>query len=917
MRCLAHRRTALPGLALIIAIAGIAAAWAAAGDLNNDFSGDGKVSTDMRHAISTAEALALQPDGKVLVGGYASGNYSLARLNADGMLDTSFADGGFGLYDFGDDFNEFLYDLALQDNGQILGVGRTAAGMAVMKWNANGSVDTSFGDNGQAVFDEAGTTDGYGIALQTDGKIIAVGRTNPGTSGGGFAMARFNPDGTLDATFAGNGGFADNTNEGPRGLVIDDQDRIITVGGTTSFAASGDVVVQRFNPDGTPDNTFDGDGRVEQDINGSFDRALSVALQGDGKILIAGQTNPGTINWLVARFNADGSLDTSFAGDGSLERDFNAGNDAATAITVFDSRIAVSGYVLGDAFTTAILMSDGTPDTSFSGDGFVQTEIGASGFQIPSDVIVRDGQTVLIGGGDGTMSVLAYKLDGTLDPGFSEDGGAFFQMPGGHDSAAAVIQQPDGKILAIGNAVNETGIVRYNADGSLDTTFGDAGRLIINLVPGSIEAPSAAVLQPDGKFVVTGSDLFVARFNPDGTLDPSFAGDGVLEGFDVFPDADEGNDIALQPDGKIVIAGTGHPNFTDDFAVYRLNPDGTPDTTFSGDGAVYSDFFNVPDDEKDDEAFGLLLAGDRIVAGGYTLTADNMDVFAIASYNSNGTPDTSFSGDGEFIVPFQNDARAADLALMENGSYIFAGFHESSTEEFALVAVMPNGTLDSSFDGDGKLLFDPGADGGQTTTVAVQPNGKIVAGGYLTHSISVGDMIVARFNADGTPDTTFSGDGLVQIDFLGLEDWLLDLFIRGDTTIIGSGYAYSAITQRDIAVIQIEGDQQPQTPVPTEPPGEERTWGDNNCSGDTPNPVDGLFALRFDGGLPTNTGDCPDMGDIVEVAGASPHPWGDVDCGGAVNPVDSLKLLRFDGGLSVTQPTGCPAIGDTVIVSAE
>ncbi len=96
--------------------------------------------------------------------------------------------------------------------------------------------------------------------------------------------------------------------------------------------------------------------------------------------------------------------------------------------------------------------------------------------------------------------------------------------------------------------------------------------------------------------------------------------------------------------------------------------------------------------------------------------------------------------------------------------------------------------------------------------------------------------------------------------------------------------------------------------------GTERIWADDNCSGSA-DPIDSLLTLRFDAGLPTNTGECPDFGQVVEVTGASPHPWGDVDCSGAVNPVDSLKLLRFDAGLSVSQAAGCPGMGSTVTVS--
>jgi hypothetical protein len=106
----------------------------------------------------------------------------------------------------------------------------------------------------------------------------------------------------------------------------------------------------------------------------------------------------------------------------------------------------------------------------------------------------------------------------------------------------------------------------------------------------------------------------------------------------------------------------------------------------------------------------------------------------------------------------------------------------------------------------------------------------------------------------------------------------------------------------------------PNATICTPSPAEPHAWGDNNCSGPPPDPVDSLLALRFDAGLDANTGDCPDMGQVVDVQNASPHPWGDVDCGGDVNPVDSLKLLRFDGGLSVDQEDGCPLVGANIVV---
>ncbi|MEX0683314.1 MAG: hypothetical protein WD904_08290 [Dehalococcoidia bacterium] len=103
------------------------------------------------------------------------------------------------------------------------------------------------------------------------------------------------------------------------------------------------------------------------------------------------------------------------------------------------------------------------------------------------------------------------------------------------------------------------------------------------------------------------------------------------------------------------------------------------------------------------------------------------------------------------------------------------------------------------------------------------------------------------------------------------------------------------------------------TPTPTASPAAPIVWGDDNCSA-AADPVDSLLTLRFDAGLAVDTGDCPAMGQVVDVQNASPHPWGDIDCSGEVSPVDSLKLLRFDAGLSVDQAPDCPVLGDPVTV---
>ncbi|MEX1195621.1 MAG: hypothetical protein WD904_11220 [Dehalococcoidia bacterium] len=179
-----------------------------------------------------------------------------------------------------------------------------------------------------------------------------------------------------------------------------------------------------------------------------------------------------------------------------------------------------------------------------------------------------------------------------------------------------------------------------------------------------------------------------------------------------------------------------------------------------------------------------------------------------------------------------------------------------------------------------------------------------------------------EWNGEETLDWSASdadGDPLQYAVMYSPDDGDTWLPIEVDTTETEFTFDTSVLEGNEVLVRVLASDGLNTTiettgPIPVQH-GEQRTWGDNNCSGNA-DPVDALLALRFDAGLPTNTGACPAMGVVVDVLGASPHPWGDIDCTGEVGPVDGLKLLRFDSGLSVSQEPGCPLVGTTVNVAA-
>ena len=227
-------------------------------------------------------------------------------------------------------------------------------------------------------------------------------------------------------------------------------------------------------------------------------------------------------------------------------------------------------------------------------------------------------------------------------------------------------------------------VARYNTDGTLDNTFGVSGKVRTDF-PGLAAVPSSVVIQPDGKIVVAGGafplftfagDFKVVRYNPNGSLDTSFGNGGIVT--TIFPQGSYAFDVALQPDGKIIAAGTVFVDFDPgemsdtDFALARYNPDGTPDATFGNGGQVSTDFVGFEDD-----AFSVLIQPDgKIVAVGSANDPATFYDFAAARYLSNGTIDTTFGVAGKVRTDFgdQNFDRARSAALQPDGKIVAAGF---------------------------------------------------------------------------------------------------------------------------------------------------------------------------------------------------------------------------------------------------
>jgi uncharacterized delta-60 repeat protein len=408
-----------------------------------------------------------------------------------------------------------------------------------------------------------------------------------------------------------------------------------------------------------------------------------------------------------------------------------------------------------------------------------------------------------------SMSVqMVLSAAGDLDPTFGVGGTLMTDINRSTDIANAVAIQADGKLVVIGETYKNNDfstedfvVTRYNADGTLDNTFGVRGRVRTDF-PGLAAVPSSVVIQADGKIVVAGGafPLFtflgnfeIVRYNSNGSLDASFGTGGIVT--TTFPEGSYASAVTLQPDGKIIAAGTLFVNFIPgeqsdtDFALARYNVDGSPDATFGVGGTVMTDFFG-----EEDDAFSVLIQPDgKIIAVGSANNPATFYDFAAVRYLSNGTIDTSFGIGGKLNTDFgdQNFDRARSAALQADGRIVAAGFAISQgggVQNFAVARYTSNGVLDTTFSRDGKTQIDFGSCCQSATKILLQSDGKIVTVGGSSGESSDDDFLLARLTSRGQLDNTFGVGGEVRTSFGDLNGGANGAALQTDGKIVAVGF---------------------------------------------------------------------------------------------------------------------------------
>ena len=523
---------------------------------------------------------------------------------------------------------------------------------------------------------------------------------------------------------------------------------------------------------GALDPTFGTGGKVTTSFGPTYDFGNALAIQSDGKILMAGQAaNALNYDFALSRYNADGSLDSSFGSGGKVVTPIGSNSDAVFALVIQpDGKIIAAGYTYNGAntdFALARYNADGSLDSTFGSGGKVTTDIASRDDYLFATALQPDGKIVVAGFSKGAttsddFAVARYNADGTLDASFGTGGYVLTVFDAAYDDVYALLLQPDGKIVAVGASGNAAGtqyffaLARYTSAGALDPSFGSGGKVETAIGTKDDEAVGA-VLQPDGKIVAGGytkspsapytTAFALARYNADGSLDSSFGSGGKMT--TAVGTYDSINELAIQPDGRIVAAGYAQMGAYLDAALARYMPDGSLDSTFGTGGKVTLDMGT----ESLFRAVGLQADG-KVVAGGFYFLDNNTATdFLVARYLVTSTLTVTKAGSGAGTVsssptgidcgstcsaPFSAVPVTLTAAAASDSTFTGWSGDCSGTTATCDLSMSADHSATATFESDKTLTVSKV--GGGTGTVTSSPSG-IACGSTCSHTYAHGTSV--------------------------------------------------------------------------------------------------------------------------------------------------------------------------------
>jgi uncharacterized delta-60 repeat protein len=620
-----------------------------------------------------------------------------------------------------------------------------------------GDLDPSFGVGGMVTTDYGGADNGRDMVIQPDGKIVVAGF---GTEE--FQIARYETDGSLDPTFGGGDGLVATSFGGiggsAVGIALQSDGKLVLAGTVIVSIARYAIGVARYTADGALDGSFSGDGIVTTRVDSLNSYGEAVAIQSDGRIAVAGWLEDalGDNDVVVARYLADGTPDPQFGTDGAVSTDTGSGDDVGRDLIVIpNGDLVVAGSATTDVGGHDFLLIrynvDGSLDSGFGGDGLVTTNTAPSSSDNAFGV-ARQGNGMLIAVGDGAgfldqdFTAIRYQSDGSLDPAFDGDGIAktnFGQVPS-NDLAFDVVLQPDGGIVVVG--VEQSigfGLVRYNPDGSLDSSFGDDGKVITYTADPPDEA-WAVSLQEDAKIVAAGvsyglGDFVVARYEGASPIATTLTLLADPDRIDLGEAVTISGTLSFA-DGDSVDGRTIH--------ITRTNPDGS-ETTLADQVTDSGGNFSTSDTP---ESFGQNI---------YTATFDGDEIHDDASAQAfvqvvtTGTP-SDFDGDGlsdlAVGVPWEDLGGVIDAGAM-NVVYATDAGLASAGNQFWDQAGMGTGA-NELLDGLGFASVSGDFDGDGFADLAAATPGKTVGGDDFAGSVNVVYGSAAGLTSSGSQQWT-------------------------------------------------------------------------------------------------------------------------------------------------------------------
>ncbi len=710
----------------------------------------------------------IQKDGKLLTVVEDNHRVFLMRRLADGSLDSTYGDSGISdIIPFQNPCAAAIQpdESVVLTVAALFAMSSTPADFQLVRINREGRLDTTFGTYGRVRTDFGYKTEApASIAIQKDGKIVVAGTASHDTNSDGvFAIARYNIDGSLDSTFGANGKVT--TDFGRRtvanAIAIEDGGKIVVAGTAYNTYYAGILALARYNPDGSLDSFFGTEGKILTPAGFFGVVANSMAIDNNGNIVLACTSYISYFSFKLAivRFTSSGSFDYSLNNSGYVFAEFDYAVSAAQDMLLqADNKIVIGGYITDSSsfqfrFAISRFDTNGNFDTTFNGNGkAVCTFEGHNQSQIYSLALQPDQKIVATGfaldKSARDIALVRYKPNGVLDENFGQGGKITDYITAHRTSTNQLFVQRDGKTVVATTVFNGDStysvLIRYTTNGAIDTLFSQNGLLYLTGRPARTE-----VLQTDDK-IVTGSynydytEYTLYRYSANGTIDSSYGQQGKKI---IFSGRFNGiNGIQIQGDNKLVVLSYSFPPGV--FApVYNI-------TRYTNDGALDESFGNGGKIQLDAAAYILRIQQDgKIVITGYEYLSDPIH-YTIRRYTVNGAVDASYGQNGKVTLDFS----ISDLAFQRSGDLIVSGGSGIWPNFYNLISrVTADGVVDSTFGQAGKAYVT----GGLST---IQDDDKILVAGSKKNVFDYSDIVISRLTNNGAVDSTFGRDGIVEMD---------------------------------------------------------------------------------------------------------------------------------------------------------